>query len=216
MLKSVHSQPEVFKTTLKNLIQNLLSVNIFCVFTDCSCQSSRHLLWRNFVNVTVCWKVYFYNFFLSGLGANCRQMLGNMRKNTNSKWSAAQDEGKINLWISKSGVVSHSLIREWLIFLKKTELFGKGTIFPWVSFLEEKAPALLLPFLRLRRDNLSLCSPFTGEVLSLLIPVSIPSYSSSHKKRSGSYTSLIPKQTVAQGHCICSILAAGRCQEQEI
>lgn len=146
MLKSVHSQPGVFKTTLKNLIQNLLSVNIFCVFTDCSCQSSRHLLWRNFVNVTVCWKVYFYNFFLSGLGANCRQMLGNMRKNTNSKWSAAQDEGKINLWISKSGVVSHSLIREWLIFLKKLNCLARELFFPGSLFWRRRLLLSSFPF----------------------------------------------------------------------
>lgn len=111
-------------------------------------------------------------------------MLGKMRKNTYSKWSAAQDEGKVSLWISKSSIVrvySLFLFVNGLYFLK-TELFDNVTIFPWVSFLELKAPALPLAFLRLRRDNLSLCSPFTGEVLSLLIPVSIPSYSSSTRR----------------------------------
>jgi len=39
------------------------------MFADCSLESSRHLLWRNFVNLTICWKVHFYNIFLSGLGA---------------------------------------------------------------------------------------------------------------------------------------------------
>ena len=85
--------------------------------------------------------------------------------------------------------------------------------------LEEKVPsllpfALLLPFLGLTTENRSLCSPFSQVLAGT--PALIPSYSSSHKKRSGASTSVIPKWTMAQWPGSCSSLAVSRCQEPKI
>lgn len=78
------------------------------------------------------------------------------------------------------------------LFLPAQEQLAFPATFPVRQLLlEEKVPsllpfALLLRFLGLRTENRSLCSPFSQAFAGT--PALMPSYSLSHKKRSGTYT----------------------------